>query len=261
MTALALLAGWAQWQLVDTQRWGDTGQEILQREPVRRRIAEYIVQEVRRSAGGTLPPQLRALEPAVERELGSERSARAWRIATTEAHRELVRVIDTGGSGPGDVVVLDLHRLLRSVARDLRLPPPHISASAARITIVAGDQIRGARQAAHRLERIALLLSIAAPLTFALALATARGWRLRALAGVGLAVAGAGVLVLLTRALVGANVVDVLAASARDRDAVAAAWSAGTSSLAQMAVIAIAAGLAVALAAGVAARPRRERYL
>jgi hypothetical protein len=213
---------------------------------------------VRASAGGALPPALGdRLEQRVERELSSQRSERAWRAATTEAHRELVDQIESDGSG---AVTLGLNRLIVSVARDLGVPVPALPASVGRVTIVAGDQARGARAAARRLEHAAAVLAILAPLAFVLAIAAARGWRLRALAGVGLAVAAAGVLVLLTRSLAGAGVVDVLTATTADRDAAAAAWSAGTSVLATMAAIAIAGGLALALAAGVAARPR-PRYL
>jgi hypothetical protein len=75
------------------------------------------------------------------------------------------------------------------------------------------------------------------------------------------AVAVAGVLVLVTRALVGANVVGDLTDSAADRDAAEAAWSAGTSLLATMAGVSIAGGLALALLAGVVGRPARPRYL
>jgi hypothetical protein len=221
-------------------------------------VAQYVVGEVRSAAGGALTPVLAdQLQRRVGQELASPRSEGAWRAATAATHRELVHAIEGGGSG---VVTLDLRRLIRSVARDLGEPMPALPASVGRITIVTGDQVRGTRDAARRLERAAAVLAILAPLCFALALAAAQGWRVRALAGVGLAVAAAGVLVLLTRSLVGANVVDVLAATTADRDAASAAWSAGTSALATMAAVAIAGGLALALSAGVAARPRR-RYL
>jgi hypothetical protein len=259
LTALALLAGWAQWQLLNTDRWADTSADVLKREEVRKRLAQYVVEEVRRSSGGVLPPQVGdRLEPAIENELASPRSERLWRATTTEAHRELVRLIEDDSAGANNVVTLDLRRLIAAISREIGMPI-RVPANVGRVTIVAGNQVSGARAAARRLERVATVLLILAPLTLLLAVALARGWRARALAGAGLAVAAAGVLVLLTRSLVGANVVDVLAASAGDRDAVEAVWSAGTSQLATMAGIAIAAGLAVALAAGIAGRSR-PRY-
>jgi hypothetical protein len=88
----------------------------------------------------------------VERELSSQRSERAWRAATTEAHRELVDQIESDGSG---AVTLGLNRLIVSVARDLGVAVPALPARVGRVTIVAGDQARGARAAARRLEHAA----------------------------------------------------------------------------------------------------------
>jgi hypothetical protein len=260
LSAAALLAGWAQLQLLDSQRWSDTSQKLLERQEIRRRLAEYVVHEVRAAAGGALPPGVGdQLEQTVETELASARSERVWRVATVQAHRQLVRIIEDGG-GRRDAVTLDLRPLIRSVAADIGVPLPAVPAGVGRITIVAGNQVRGAREAAGQLERTATVLAILAAAALLVAVAAARGWRLRALAGAGLAVAAAGTIVLLTRALVGSHVVDVLTQSPPDRDAVKAAWSVSTSLLSTMAWIAIAAGLAVALAAGVAGRPR-ERFL
>jgi hypothetical protein len=257
LSAAALLAGWAQLQLLDSQRWADTSQQLLQRQEVRKRLGEYVVHEVRGAAGGALPPGVAdRLQLEVERQLASPRSERAWRTATTAAHRELVRIIEDDGASSRDVVVLNLRPLIRSIAADVGVPLPAVPARIGRITVVAGDQVSGARKAAGQLQRTATILIVLAVVALLLAVLAARGWRLRALAGVGLSVAVAGAIVLATRALVGANVVDVLTQSAADRDAVKAAWSVGTSLLATMAWIAIAGGLAVALAAGAAARPR-----
>ena len=261
LSALALLAGWAQWQLTDTRQWGDTSDKLIERQEIRERLAEYVVDEVRSASGGGVPPALGSeLERRIEGELATPRAERIWRATSTEAHRELVRVIEDGDSTSGDLVVLDLRRLIQAVASEIGVPLAVVPTGAGQITIVAGDQVRGARENAGRLERAADVLLVAAPLVLLLAVAVARGWRVRALAGVGVAVAVAGVLVLLTRALVGANVVDELVISAADRDAGEAAWSAGTSLLATMAAVAIGAGLALALIAGIVARPQ-PRYL
>ena len=218
--------------------------------------------EVRQASGGALPSVLESgLERGIERELESSRSERVWRAATTEAHRELVRLIEDPGASDGDLVTLDLRRLIDSVARELGVPLAVVPQGVGQITIVAGDEVRGARENAGRLERAAVVLLIAAPLVLLLAVAAARGWHMRALAGAGISIAVAGVAVLVVRALVGENVVGDLIATAADRDAAEAAWSAGTSLLATMAYVAIAAGVALALLAGVVARPQRPRYL
>ena len=260
LTALALLAGWAQWELLDDGAWAGTSEKLLERKEIRERLAVYLVNEVDSAASGVVPPVAEGdLDSRVADELDSARSKRVWRAANLEAHRELVRLIEDDDATRGDVVTLDLRRLIRSVARAGGVSVPAISASTAQISVVAGDQVRGAREAADRLQRVAVVLLIAAPLVLLLAVLAATGWRRRALAGAGVAVAVAGGVVLLARALVGAHVVDVLTPNRADRDAVEAAWSVGTSSLAWAAGAAIVAGLVVAVAASVAAP--RERHL
>ena len=263
VTALALLAGWAQWQLLDTDAWRGTSGRLLEREEVRDRVAEYVVGEVRAVAGGSLPPAAgRGLERSVSRTLETARAERAWRAANTAAHRELVRLIEDDESTRGEVVVLDLGPLIRSVSRELGIPPAAVPQNVGEVTIVAGDQVRGAREGADQLRRTAAALIFVAPLILLLAVVLARGWRARALAGAGVAVAAAGAAVLVARALVGAHVVDVLTPTRADRDAAAAAWSVGTSQLAWLAGAAIVGGLVLAAVASVAARgERRPAYL
>jgi hypothetical protein len=261
LTTLALLAGWATWQLLDENAWGDTGDRLLEREEVRDRVADFIVDEVRAASGGVLPSVIGdGLESRVAEELGSPRAERAWRVATTEAHRDLVRVIEDDRTGSGDVVTLDLDRVIRAVGQELGIPLPFLPQGTGQMTIIEGRQARSVRVAAAELERTAVVLLIAAPLVLLLAVAAASGWRMRALAGAGIAVTVAGVLVLAIRALAGAYVVDVLTPTRPDREAAEAVWSAGTSLLGYMAAAAIVGGLVLALAAGLAARPR-ERHL
>ena len=231
-------------------------------------MAVYLVDELQRADSGAVPSSLSGpLEDRVADELDSRRSKRVWRAANTEAHRELVRLIEDDGASSRDVVTLDLRPLIRAVARALEIPLPAVPAETAQLEVVAGDQVRGARRAADRLQQTAAVLIVLAPLTLLLAVLAATGWRRRALAGAGIAVAVAGAIVLLARALVGAHVVEVLTRGSADRDAVGAAWSVGTSGLAWMAGAAIVVGLVVALAGNVAARAasddarQRARFL
>ena len=260
MTALALLAGWAQWQLLDDGAWAGTSERMLERDEIRERLADFLVGEVRAASGGAIPPALGTrLESRVADELESSRSKRVWRVTTTEAHRELVRLIEDDDATDGDVVTLDLRPLIRAVARELGITLNDVPVASGRIQIVAGDQVRGAREAADRLQQTAAVLLIAAPLVLLLAVLAATGWHRRALAGAGVAVAVAGGVVLLARALVGAHVVEALTPNTADRDAVGAAWSVGTSTLAWTAGAAIVVGLIVAVVARVSGP--REQYL
>ena len=268
LTTLALLAGWAQWQLLDDNAWAGTSEKLLDKQEVRDRLAVYLVDELQRTDGGALPSSLSGgLEDSVAEQLDSRRAKRVWRVANLEAHRELVHLIEDDGATSGDLVTLDLRPLIRAVSRALDIPVPAIPQGTAQLEVVAGDQVRGARNAADQLQRTAAILLIAAPLVLLLAVLAATGWRRRALAGAGIAVAVAGGIVLLARALVGAHVVEVLTPNEADRDAVGAAWSAGTSGLAWMAGAAIVVGLAVAVVANIAAHAAgdderaRGRYL
>jgi hypothetical protein len=268
LSALALLAGWAQWQLLDNDAWAGTSEKLLERQEIRDRVAVYLVDELRRADSGAVPPAVRGnLEDRVSDQLDSKRSKRVWRVANTEAHRELVRLIEEDDGSSRDVVTLDLRPLIRAVARSLSIPLPAVPPGTAQLEVVAGDQVRGARTAVDQLQKTAAVLLIVAPLVLLLAVLAATGWRRRALAGAGIAVAVAGAIVLLARALVGAHVVEVLTPHSADRDAVGAAWSVGTSGLAWMAGAAIVIGLVVAVGANVAARAAsddsraRGRYL
>jgi hypothetical protein len=259
LTALALLAGWAQWQLLDTEQWNDTSAELLEREEVRDRVADFIVDEVRTANGGTLPPELGTrLERRVSSELGSARAKRAWRAANNEAHGELVRVIE-GDSG--DVVTLDLDRVIRAVAIELRIPLAFLPQEIGQVTVISGDEVQSLRDATDALQRTAAFLLIAAPLMLGLAVLAASGWRMRALSGAGFAVAAAGAIVLIARALTGAYVVDALTSTRPDREAGEAVWSVATSLLATMAWVAIIGGLLLALIAALVARARPQPRL
>jgi hypothetical protein len=261
LTALALLAGWAQWQLLDSESFGDTSEELLEREEIRDRVAEYVVDEVREASGGSLPQELGSNpERTVAGQLDSRRARRTWRVASTESHRELVRVIEDDRTTSGDRVTLDLTRLIRAVSVELGLPPTVVPEGAARVTVVAGDEVSGARDAARQLERLALFLLIAAPLMFALAVAVAAGWRMRALAWAGVAVAVAGVIVLLVRALAGSQVADGLTSSSADREVADGVWSVLTSPLAYAATAAIIVGVVLSIVAGLASRRRGDYH-
>ena len=263
VTAGAILAGWAQWQLLDTGSWRATSGKLLERKEIRDRLAVYVAGQVRGAAGTALPPVIDAgLRRAVARGLETASARRSWRAATAEAHRELVHLIEDDERVRGDVVTLDLRPVIRAVAREDGIPLPALPETLGQVDVVAGDQVRGAREAADRLHRVAIVLLVVAPLRLLLAVVLARGWRARAIAGAGVSVAASGALVLLARALVGAHVVDVLAPAPTDHDAVAAAWSVSTSQLAFAAGAAIVAGLLVALVATVAGRAQpRSRYL
>jgi hypothetical protein len=260
LTALALLAGWAQWQLLDNDAWAGTSAKLLDREEIRDRVAVYLVDELERSSPASIPAGGRnLLVERVSDELDSSRSKRVWRAANREAHRELVRLIEDDSASSSDVVTLDLRPLIRTLSRTLEIPVPPLGQDTAQMHVVAGDQVRAAREGVDQLQRVAAVLLIAAPLVLFLAVAAATGWRRRAAAGAGIAVALAGGIVLLARALVGAQVVEALTANEADRDAVGAAWSAGTSGLAWAAGAAIVVGLVVAVAANVAGRASADR--
>lgn len=259
LTIVATFAVWANRQLLDPGNWSTTSTRLLQNAEVRNATANFAVDQlyanvdVAQLIGSALPKQLAPLAgpaagalhagaiKAAGLALADARVQSLWAQANHRAAQALVTVID-GGKGPvkvqGGVVTLDLASVVEAIAQQLGLPagigaklPPSI----AHVQILKSDQIGLVQDIGRALRSLALWLSIAVPLLFALAIWLARGWRRRAVMNVGFGLAIAGLLVLLARALVQSRVPASLVADASIRPAAAATVSIATSMLAEIA--------------------------
>jgi hypothetical protein len=259
LTIVATFAVWAHRQLLDPGSWSTTSTRLLQNPEIREATANFAVDQlyanvdVAQLIGSALPKRLRPLAGPAAGALhtGAVRAANAaladarvqtlWAQANYRAAEALKTVID-GGKGPvnvqGGVVTLDLASVVEAIARQLGLPAglgAKLPPSVAQLQILKSDQIGLVQDIGRGLRKLALWLSIAVPLLFALAIGLARGWRRRAVMNVGYGLVTAGFLVLLARALVQSRVPASLVADASIRPAAAATVSIATSMLAEIA--------------------------
>ena len=259
LTIVATFAVWANRQLLDPGNWSTTSTRLLQNPKIRQVTANYAVDQlyanvdVAQLIGSALPKRLRPLAGpaagalhtgavhAAYLALADARVQTLWAQANRHAAQALKTVID-GGTGPVKVqdgeVTLDLASVVEAIARQLGLPAgisQKLPPSVAQVRILKSEQIGLVQDIGRGLRKLALWLSIAVPLLFALAIALARGWRRRAVMNVGYGLATAGFLVLLARALVQSRVPASLVADASIRPAAAATVSIATSMLAEIA--------------------------
>ncbi len=259
LTIVATFAVWANRQLLDPGNWSTTSTRLLQNDEIREVTANFAVDQlyanvnVAQLIGSALPRRLQPLAGpaagalhtgavrAASLALGDARVQTLWAHANYRAAQALKTVID-GGKGPvnvqGGEVTLDLASVVEALARQLGLPAgigAKLPPSVAQVRILKSDQIGLVQDIGRGLRNLALWLSIAVPLLFAVAIGLARGWRRRAVINIGSALATAGLLVLLARALVQSQVPASLVNDASIRPAAAATVSIATSMLAEIA--------------------------
>jgi hypothetical protein len=187
-----------------------------------------------------------------------------WRKANQITHAQFVRLIENKGSvvklPGGGAVVLDLRPMLGEVAEKVGAPvtlvnkiPPKV----AQLRIVTSKQLNTMQNAVNLLRSLALVLPLLVVAMFALAVYLARGRRRQTLIEVGVAFIGAGLVVVVARGIIGDKVVNSLATTEAVRPAAQAAWSIGTSVLADVAWSTVLIGIPVILA-GLLAGPTRS---
>jgi hypothetical protein len=128
--------------------------------------------------------------------------------------------------------------------------------SAARIVVLRSDQLELAQDLVRFLKAAAIVLLVLSLGLFALGVYLARGWRREALRACGIGFLFAGAAALVVRTLAGNAVVDALATTESVRPAAEAAWSIGTSLLAQAATATLIYGVVIVVAAWLAGQTR-----
>lgn len=259
----AIVAIWANRQLLNTDNWTRTSTQLLEDRVIRDQLAVYIVDElyanvdvsseIREALPGRLQPLagpaaggLRELAERAARDvLSRPRAQQRWANANREAQQMLLKLLEGGGpvlSTTGGDVVLDLSALLQQMQERFGIGgrlEERLPASAAQITIMHGDRLEAAQQGlkiARGLPIVLLALSLA---LFAVALAIAKGWRREALRayGIGLVVAGGAALIAQDQA--GEAIVNALVQTAAAEPAAGNAWTISTTLLVQAAWAAI----------------------
>lgn len=124
------------------------------------------------------------------------------------------------------------------------------------LEVIAPDEISTIQDISKIIEKGSVILFVLTILLFVIAIAIARGTRLRTLTSVGLSFIVIGIATLTIRKLLGTTLVDELAATDSVKPAISAAYDIGTELLKTMAVAAVAYGVVILLGA-VLAGPTR----
>ena len=282
LTVVALLGAWADRQLLNTDDWTATSSALLREPAIRDPVADAIAGAVADGSRATaaleeaLPPRLQPLAPqagalvreaaqrATERLLDAPRVQRLWVDANRATHRQLVDLVDGGGTVvAGRGVVLDLRPLAAEIAREAgfsgdrveRLPP------SGRIVLLRPDQLETLREVGDLLDLVGWLPGVLALLLFAAAIWQARGARRRALLATGGALLGAGLVVLVARRVGGHLLVAAAAGDGPYVPTAEAVWRIATSLLAELAAVAVIVGLVALLGAWLAGPGRSATWL
>jgi hypothetical protein len=280
LSALAILAVWANRQVLDANRWADTSTKLLQNEAIRTQIGDYVVEQVYANVNvaaqlrAALPTRLRPLaapaagglenlaQQAAFQLLSRPRVQEAWRAANKISAQQFINIVEGKSrlvSLQGNAVYVDLLPVLAQVGQRLGLPASvvqKVPPNAARLKVMTSNQITTVKNGVKLLRGLAIVLPLIALLLFALAVYLSIGRRRHVLFVVGVNLVIAGLLVIVVRNVAGGQVVDSLASTDSVKPAVEAVWSIGTGLLSDVAQSVIIIGLAVALAASLAG-PRR----
>jgi len=270
---VAIFAVWANRQLLDTNYWTKTNTKLIESPPIREAVSVYLTEQlyanvdVSGELGKELPSELQplaapvagALKDVVQKGINllleRPQVQELWSKANQVTHAEFVRLIENKGSvvklPGGGAVVLDLRPMLGEVAQKVGAPtsivnkiPPKV----AQLRIVSSKQLNTMQKAVNLLRSLALVLPLLVFALFALAVYLAQGRRHQTLIAVGVAFIGAGLVVVVARGIIGTKVVDSLASTEAVRPAAQAAWSIGTSVLADIAWSTVLIGIPLILA-------------
>jgi cytochrome b561 len=299
-------AVWVNRQALNTDHWATTSGKLLADEKVRTALSTYMVNElfsnvdVATELKTVLPPRAQVLAaPAAAglQQLAEQRAPKflarpkvqdAWIAANRAAHRQLLRVIDGGGSVVSNSdgnVTLNLRTLITQLATSLGVQSQvaaaqsklqgsggaqalaqqklgiTLPASTGQLVIMRSDDLETAQDIGGAVKGLAIVLPAIAIALFALAIYLARGRRRRTLRTTGWCFFAIGVLLLLIRRVAGNQIVDGLVKVPSNKPAIHDVWSIATSLLYALAVAMIVYGLVIVASAWLAGNTRPARFL
>jgi hypothetical protein len=278
---IAVFAVWANRQLLDTGYWKSTNQKLIASPPIKEQLSIFLTDQLYANVDVSgelkerLPSELKplaapaagALRDAVQRGilflLERPKVQELWGKANEVTHTQFVRLIENKGNviklPGGGAVILDLRPMLTEVAEKVGAPTSvvqKIPEKVAQVRIVSSGQLKTMQNAVNLLRVLAVALPLLVFFLLALAVYVARGHRRQTLITAGSAFIGVGLVVVVARGLIGNKVVDSLATTEAVRPAAQAAWSIGTSVLADVAWSTVFIGIVIILA-GLLAGPTR----
>src|SRR3954454_3420302 len=164
LAIVAILAVWANRQLLNADRWAETSSAVLADPTVKAQVADYLADPlyVNVDAAGelrsALPPRLAPLAGPVAGGLrqvatrttltllGRPRVERAWKEANRLTARQFINIAEGSDNAAvtsrGNAVVLDLRKVLLAVVQGLGLPGRRVDQlppDAGAVTILRAD--------------------------------------------------------------------------------------------------------------------------
>ena len=276
----AILAVWANRQVLNTDNWTRTSTQLLDDRVIRDQLAVYLVDQlyanvdVAAEIRAALPERLQPLagpaagglrdlaERAAREALSRPRAQALWANANRETQLALLRILEGDGEAVstenGDVV-LDLSVLLAQMQERVGIGgrvAERLPASAAQFTVMPADRLESARRGLNLLRGLPIVLVGLSLALFGLALAIAPGWRRQALRGYGIGFVLAGAAALLAQGQAGEALVNALVSTAAAEPAAANAWTISTELLVQAAWATIFYGAFMVIGAGLAGPSR-----
>jgi hypothetical protein len=286
LAVVALLGGWVDRQLLNTDDWTATSAALLGNDTIRMALADELSSELADGSRTTqalqsaLPPRLKplagpagslvadAVQRAVQRVLASGKVQQVWVTANRLTHEQFVNLVNGGGTVVTQHgVVLDLRPLAKQIAAQVGIDPSvvdRLPASRGRIVIVQPQKLKQLRRAGDALGVLSWLPGVLALALYALAVWLAGdrpGGRRRALLASGFGLAIAALLVLVVRRIAGNQVVDAVTNGGPLEPAAKAVWQTATTLLAELAVVVLIVGSGAVAGAWLAGDGQRASWL
>jgi uncharacterized membrane protein len=276
---VSVFALWAKRQLLETETWTTTSEQLIQDADIQSALNTFIVTaifdnvDVEAELADRLPPQLAPLaapisgvlrsgaDDVVAKALSEPKVQQLFVEASAAAQSKLIALIDDEGefvSTTGGVVTLDLTSVLTSVTAELGLPdvasklPPEASS----IEIMKSSELDAAQTGLDLLKKVGYVLTALVLLLYAAAILLAGDRRRQTLRAVGFSFIFVGLVVLFARGAAGSLVVGSLSEVASSDAAVASAYDIGSSLMLETAQSIVLYGVVIVLAAWLAGPTR-----
>ena len=277
LTAVAIFAVWTERQVLNTEEWVETSSELLENEEVQSALNAYLVEElfanidVQAELEQRLPPPAQPLAGPLAgalrqfagevagRALAAPRVQSAWAEANRAAHETLINLVEGDGrlADADGAVILDLQEIVSELAARVGISADiaaKLPEEAAQLEIIRTDQIEAAQTVGAAIRGLAVLLTVLALGSLALAVYLAGGRRRNAVLWAGMGLIAAGIAVYALRNVAGDALVDALVKLETSRPAAEASWTISTSLLTSIATTVIVFGALFVLAAWLASQ-------
>lgn len=246
---LAVVAGWARTQLLDTDTWVETSRDSLAEPEVATAVSRYAVDQlfayadpeqlVREAAPPRLEPLVGPATGALregayttaERAVASDQVSEVWTDANRVAHERFVTIVEGNGEIVRDTpegIRLDVRPVLEAIAIRLGLSGERVARIPDSVALVEprnSTRLERGIEVLRTLDRVAPLLAVLAFGLFIGAIwAAPDGSRRRLVLGWGVSIAVAGVLLGILRSAAAAPVAESISVQPGIQDAIVAVY-------------------------------------